>query len=144
MPVDFQRVMDTLTKDFLQAHILIDDNWIVSKGTKIEHISLVEKTLKKINVANASLKLRKFQLAKSSCQWLGHHISNNGVTPLIRKTKAIDEWNAAQTRRELKSLLDSLHTLQDFLPNLAELSTPLRPLLNQNNGLINAKRRSTT
>ena len=91
MPAEFQKVIDTLIKNFSQAHAFNDDILIVSKSTKIEQNSLVEKILKNINVANTALKLQKSKFAKLCCQWLGHNINNNRTTPLVRKMKAIDE-----------------------------------------------------
>ena len=43
MPAEFQKVIDNLLKEFPQAKAFIDDILIASKGTKIEHIALVEK-----------------------------------------------------------------------------------------------------
>ena len=59
MPAEFQKVIDNLLKEFPQANAFIDDILIASKGTKIEHIALVEKILKKLDVSNVALKLRK-------------------------------------------------------------------------------------
>ena len=42
MPAEFQKVIDNLLKVFPQANAFIDDILIASKGTKIEHIALVE------------------------------------------------------------------------------------------------------
>ena len=41
-----------------------------------------------------------------------------------------------KSRKQLKSLMGSLHSLHKFLPKLAELSAPLRPLLSQNNDFV--------
>ena len=43
MPAEFQKVIDNLLKEFPQANAFIEDILIASKGTKIEHIALVEK-----------------------------------------------------------------------------------------------------
>ena len=42
MPAEFQKVIDNLLKEFPQANAFMDDILITSKGTKIEHIALVE------------------------------------------------------------------------------------------------------
>ena len=55
MPAEFQKVIDNLLKEFPQANAFIDDILIASKGTNIEHIALVEKILKKLDVSNVSL-----------------------------------------------------------------------------------------
>ena len=57
MPAEFQKIIDSLLKEFPQANAFIDDILVASKGTKIEHIDLVEKRLKKLDVSNVALKL---------------------------------------------------------------------------------------
>ena len=68
MPAEFQKVIDNLPKEFPQANAFIDDILIASKGTKIEHIASVKKFLKKLDVSNASLKLRKCKFEKTECE----------------------------------------------------------------------------
>ena len=57
MPAEFQRVMDAILSEFPQANAFIDDILVVTKGTEIEHISAVEKILRKLDRENLSLKL---------------------------------------------------------------------------------------
>ena len=132
MPAEFQKVIDNLLKD----KAFIDDILIASKGTKIEHIALVEKILKKLDVSNVALKLRKCEFAKTECEWLGYRIGESGIAPLVRKTQTVEDLKTPKSRKQLKSLMGSMHSLHKFLPNLAEVSAPLRPLLSQNNDFI--------
>ena len=62
--------MDTILSQFPQAHAFIDDILVVTKGTEIEHISAVEKILRKLDRGNMSLKLTKYQFARKECEWL--------------------------------------------------------------------------
>ena len=61
MPAEFQRVMDSILNEFPQANAFIDDILVATKETEVEHISLVEKILRKLNRENISLKLPKFE-----------------------------------------------------------------------------------
>ena len=134
MPAEFQKVIDNLLKEFPQANAFIDGILIASKGTKIEHIALVEKVLKKLDVSNVALKLRKCEFAKTECEWLGYRIGESA--PPLRKTQAVEDLKTPKSRKQLKSLMGSMHSLHKFLPNLAEVSAPLRPLLSQNNDFV--------
>ena len=49
MPAEFQRVMNAILFEFPYAHAFIDHILVLSKGTKIEHIALVEKILSKLD-----------------------------------------------------------------------------------------------
>ena len=132
MPAEFQKVIDNLLKKFPQAKAFIDDILVVSKKTKMEHIELVEKILKKLDVLNAALKLRKCDYAKNECEWLGFIIGKNGITPLLSKTQAATVLKPPKSRKQLKSLMCPKQSLHKFLPKLAEVSSPLRPLLSLN------------
>ena len=117
MPAEFQKVIDNLLQEFPQADAFVDDIFIASKKTKIENIALVEKILKKLDVSNVTLKLRKCEFAKTECEWLGYRIGENGIAPLVRKTQAIEDLKTPKSRKQLKSLMGSMHSLHKFLPN---------------------------
>ena len=136
MPAEFQRVMDTILSEFPQAHAFIDDILVVTKGTEIEHISTVERILRKLDRENMSLKLTKCQFARRECEWLGHKITRTGITPLVRKTEPIESLKAPKTVSQLKSFMGSIHSLHKYLPALAESSASLRPLLSRKNDYI--------
>ena len=51
------------------------------------------------------------------------------MTPLKRKTSPIDALAAPKTVTQLKSFMGSIHSLHKYLPAIAEMSAPLRPLL---------------
>ena len=136
MPAEFQKVIDNLLKEFPQANAFIDYIFFASKGTKIEHIALVEKILKKRDVSNVALKLRKCEFAKTECEWLGYRIGESGIAPLVTKTQAVEDLKTPKSRKQLKSLMGSMHSLHKFLPNIAEVSAPLISLLSQNNDFV--------
>ena len=131
MPAEFQRVMDTILSEFPQAHASIDDILVVTKVTEIEHISAVERILRKLDRENMSLKLTKCQFARKECEWLGHKTTCTGITPLIRKTEPVESLKAPKTVSQLKSFMGSIHSLYKHLPALAESSASLRPLLSR-------------
>ena len=130
-PAEFQRVMDPILIKFPQANAFIDDILVTSKGTEVEHISLNEKILRKLNRENISLKLINCEFAKRECEWLGHHITETGVTPLKRKTSPIDALATPKIVTQLKSFMGSTHSLHKYLPATAEMSAPLRPLISK-------------
>ena len=135
MPAEFQRVMDTILSEFPQAHAFIDI-LVVTKGTEIEHISAVERILRKLDRKKMSLKLTKCQFARKESKWLGHKITCTRITPLIRKTEPIESLKAPKTVSQLKSFMGSNHSLHKYLPALAESSASLRPLLSRKNEYI--------
>ena len=136
MPAEFQRVMDTILSEYPQAHAFIDDISVVTKGMEIEHISAVERILRKLDRENMSLKLTKCQFARKECEWLGHIITCTGITPLIQKTEPIESLKAPKKLSQLKSFMGSIHSLHKYLPAIAESSASLRPLLSRKHEYI--------
>ena len=128
--------MDTIISEFPQAHAFIDDILVVTKGTEIEHISAVERILRKLDRENVSLLLTKCQFARKECEWLGHKTTCTGITPPIRKTEPIASLKAPKTVSQLKCFMGSIHSLQKHLPARAESSASLRPLLSRKNEYI--------
>ena len=117
MLTEFQKVIDNLLKEFPQANAFIDDILIASKGTKVEHIASMEKILKNLDVSNVSLKLQKCEVAKTECKWLGFRIGESGIAPLVRKTQAVEDLKTPKSRKQLKSLMGSMHSLHNFCQN---------------------------
>ena len=108
MPAEFQRVMDSISKEFPQANAFIDDILVTTKETEVEHISLVEKVLRKFNRENISLKLTNCEFAKRECESLGHRIKETWVTPLKRKTSPIDALTYPKTVTQFKPFMGSI------------------------------------
>ena len=82
------------------------------------------------------MKLRKCEFGKTECEWLRFRIGESGIAPLVRKTQAVEDLKTPKSRKQLKSLVGSMHSLRKFLPKLAEVSAPLRLLLSQNNDFV--------
>ena len=64
------------------------------------------------------------------------HIFKNVVKTIESKTAAIAEIKAPKTLKQLRSFLGSVHHLSKFIPNLAKICHPLRPLLKKNEKFI--------
>ena len=61
--------------------------------------------------------------------WLRYKINAEGIKPTKRKTDAIIQLENPKTLKQLRSYMGSIHHLIKFIPNLATLSAPIRPLL---------------
>ena len=127
MPAEFQRAMDCMLAEYPQAHTFINYILVVTKGTVIDHIATVENILKELDRENMSLKLTKCKFAQRECKCLGHKITSTGITPLVRKTEPIEALTPPRTLSQLKLFMGSIHSLQKYLPALAESSARFDP-----------------
>ena len=132
MPAEIKWVMDSILNEFPQANAFIDYFLVTTNGTEVEHITLVEKILRKLNRENISLKLPKCEFAKRECEWLGHRKTETGVTPLKRKTSPIDAFDFVIEHKP-----GAIIGIADFLSR--HPSEPPKPISQYNNLFTNAK-----
>ena len=109
---------------------------MVSKGNKESHLKYVYKCLQKLEADNLRINLSKCHFAKHQINGLGFTISQSGVKPIESKTAAIADIKAPKTLKQLQSILGSVHHLSKFIPNLAKICHPVRPLLKKSEKFI--------
>ena len=68
--------------------------------------------------------------------WLGYNIIQSRISPLESITFAILSMQPSNTLKKLRSFLGSVHCISKFIPNLAQLCYPLRPLLRKSTKYI--------
>ena len=129
MPAEFQKAMDYTLIGLRITYCFLDDILIVSQNSEEEHKQYVLKCLKHLDDENLRINLSKCPFSKLEIDSLGDHISQSGILPIESKTSAILSLEAPKTFKELRSFLGSVHFISKFIPNLAQISHPLRPLL---------------
>ena len=136
MPAEFQKAMDYTLVGLSNTYCSLDDIIVVSKGTKESHLKYVYKCLQKLDADNLRIKLSKCHFAKHQKNWLGFTFPQNGVKPVESKTAAIAGIKVPKTLKQLQAFLGSVHHLSKFIPNLAKICHPLRPLLKKSEKFI--------
>ena len=129
MPAEFQEAMDYTLIGLQNTYCFLDDIIIVSTGTEAAHLAYVFKCLKKLDDDNLRINLQKCYFAKTENEWLGYKFIQTGISPLESKTAAILTMPPPTTLKRLRSFLGSVHYIGKFIPHLAQLCHPLRPLL---------------
>ena len=129
MPAEFHKAMYYTLIGLKNTFCFLDDILIVSKGSEDDHLQLVLDCLKKLDADNLRINLPKCHFAKQKISWLGYNITQSGISPLESKTPSIMSLQPPNTLKKLRSFLGSVHYICKFIPNLAQLCHPLRPLL---------------
>ena len=129
MPETFQKVMDFTLPNFNSAHAFLDDIIIITKESLTNHENELDKILARLDKENLAISLHECEIAVTEITLLGYKINPDGIIPTKRKTEAIIKMDPPKTLKQLRSLMGSIHHLQKFIPNLSQISAPLRPLL---------------
>ena len=133
MPAEFQKAIDITLNNEKHAFAFLEDILNVSHGTKEDHINKLKNILHKLDAENMAISLDMSKFGCKQEEWLGYVINKDGTSPMQKKTEAIVQLSHPKTFKQLKSFMGSIHNLNNFIPNLAQLCTPLRSLLSSEN-----------
>lgn len=127
----FQKYNNESFGDIPGVTVYIDD--ILVTGTTIEehdkNLDLVMERARKLNVKfNPS----KFQYRIEEVSYLGFNFNAEGRTIDESRIKSIKELKNPKDKKDLQKFLGVINYLRSFIPNLAEITTPLRTLLKKN------------
>ena len=139
MPATFQKTIDKTLEGISYKFAFLDDILVITKGAIKEHELDLNKILQKLEAESLAISLQKCEFAKNTIEWLGFTINPTGSTPLVTKTEAVIKLDNPKTLKQLRLFLGSVHHLTKFIPNLAEVSEPLRPSLKKNTTTKNKK-----
>ena len=133
MPATFQKTLDKTLENIDNKFNFLDDILIITQGTPIDHDLDIDRVLSRLDKENLEIKLEKCEIAKPTKTWLGYKITQTGISPTVKKTDSILNLKPPNTLKHLRSLMSSIRQLIKFIPNLASLLDPIRPLLNKEN-----------
>ena len=71
----------------------------------------------------------KCQFRSDELTYLGHTISKDGINADDNKIRAITEMPMPEDKKAVQDLLGMINYVRKFIPNLAEITKPLRELL---------------
>ena len=89
-PSIFQRTMEGILQGIPHVCVYIDDI-LVTGETDQEHLETLDEVLIRLSKAGLRLKQRKCAFMQPSVEYLGHHISAEGLRPTQEKVRALAE-----------------------------------------------------
>ena len=107
------------------------DNVLVFGGNQEQHDAKLAKALEKIRASGVTLNPEKCEFRKTKLTFLGHVIDGRGIHADPEKTSAILNMSTPTNILELRHFMGMANQLGKFSRNLAELTQPLRQLLNK-------------
>eukprot|EP00731_Ephydatia_muelleri_P009751 Em0005g337a len=124
----FQRFMDQVLRGISSAYAYIDDVLIASH-TQEQHLKDLRLVFERLAEHGILINPNKCLFGRRELDFLGHHINEQGFTPLSEKVQAIRDFPQPQTHRQLCRFMGLVNFYHRFLPHAATLMQPLHTLL---------------
>ncbi|XP_064470249.1 uncharacterized protein K02A2.6-like [Ornithodoros turicata] len=130
-PSIFQRVMDNMLKD-LEGVICYLDDILVTGSNEKDHLQNLERVLQRLDERGVRIKRKKCDFFKQELRFLGHVISDRGISTAPDKVNAILYAPAPKDKKQLKSFIGLVTYYTKFLADLSTVMHPLNNLLCKN------------
>ena len=127
-PAIFQHTMENILQGIPAVLVYLDDI-LVAGSSESEHLQLLEMVMAKLENAGIRLRRSKCLFMLPSIQYLGHHISAEGICPAEDKKRAVLDAPVPQNVSQLRSFLGLVNYYGKFLHKLANTLAPLHQLL---------------
>jgi hypothetical protein len=123
----FQRFMDEVLSGLDFAFCYLVDILIGSSSTE-EHMQHLHLVLQRLQEYGLVLNMEKCELARQKIDFLGHHITAEGASPILRHMQAIQEFPAPRDKKQLQTFLGMVNFYRRFIP-AANILLPLTDAL---------------
>jgi hypothetical protein len=129
-PAYFMYLMNKLFMEYLDKFVVvfINDILIFSKNEEEQnkHLHLV---LQKLRENQLYAKLNKWEFWLKEVSFLGHIISEGGISIDPSKVKDVLSWNTQQNVSDIRSFLDLAGYYRKFIEGFSKISRPMIKLL---------------
>lgn len=126
-----QRMVDDNFSDISGVLAVHDDIIIAGKDTA-EHDNALKRVLECARSRNIKFNRSKVQRCINQVKYLGDIVTADGFKPDPEKIKAIINMPEPQSKQDLLRLLSMVNYLSQYIPNMSEITAPLRILLKKN------------
>lgn len=134
----FQRFMNSLFNGFDFVFVYIDDILIASP-TKELHLEHLQRVFNRLAEYDIKIKPTKCALGLSTIDFLGHTISDKGITPCSKKVEAIQSFPTPHSLKQLQRFVGMINYYHRFLPWLSDALRPLHKLIAEHGSKKNKK-----
>lgn len=128
-PATFMRTMNNLFHDLLDRGVVVFlDDILLYSQTADEHASLLRTVLRRLQSHSFFCKLKKCQFFRPRTTFLGHDITQEGLSINPDKIEAVKKWPTPTTRKQVQSYLGFVQFFRKFIKNFSAIALPLTTL----------------
>lgn len=128
-PATFQSYINSVLHDYLDVFCTayLDDVLIFSENPE-EHEEHVRRVVERLGKANLYLDIKKCQFSVKEVKYLGLIVSTEGIKMDPAKIKAIQEWRAPHSVKDVQSFLGFANFYRRFIAGYSAIAAPLTSL----------------
>ena len=123
-----QSVMGSFFGHIDYVEVFMDDIAVFSTGSFAAHLVTLRSVLSVLESENFRINLSKCTFAFIQFDYLGHTITQSGITPQTRKISTILNLKEPTNIKELRSFIGLVNYYRDFIPQRSHILRPLTSL----------------
>ncbi|XP_036149094.1 uncharacterized protein LOC118647760 [Monomorium pharaonis] len=130
-PATFQRLMNSVLIGIQRFKCLVYLDDIVIYGSSLEEHTVnkrLTEVLQCLQEANLKLQPDKCEFLRKEVNYLGHVISENGISPDPAKLQAIRDFPEPQKVKDVQSFIDLAGYYRKFIKEFSKIAKPLTKL----------------
>ena len=140
-PEEFQRHVNEIIEGLEGVTAIADDLLVTGAGNTHEealadHERNLIALLQRCRERNFKLNKDKFVFKQQKSKYCGHVLTSDGILPDPANVEAITQMPIPRSKTEVRRLLGMINYLGKFLPQLSDVSEPLRSLTKEQNQFI--------
>ena len=125
----FQRFLKyEVLKGIDNIFIYLDDV-IIASCSKTMHRKHLRQVFERFNKYGITINIAKCDFGKTELDFLGYHVTKDGMQPLPEKVKVISEFPRPKTVEELRRYLGMINFYKNHLPKSSEIHAKLNEFL---------------
>ena len=135
---NFPRHVNEIIEDLEGVTAIADDLLVTGAGNTheealVDHDRNLIVLLQRCRVGNFKLNKDKFVFKQQKVKYCGHILTSEGILSDPAKVEAITQMLKPRSKTEVRRLLGMINYLGKFLPQLSDVSEPLRNLTKEQN-----------
>ena len=136
-PSVFERLMERVFAGltYLILLLYLDDIILFSK-TFEEHLANLRLVLDRLKAANLKLNPKKCSLLCTKVSFLGHEVSEKGLSTDLATVEAVRDWPQPKSPTEVRQFVGLASYYRKFIPYFATICKPLHRLTEKNSSFI--------